>query len=157
MDWYSFIKTIHIISSTVLFGTGIGTAFFMLQANLKGDIAAKVYATRTTVIADFLFTTPAGIIQPLSGFILISIQGYNLFEPWLVLTYILYFIAFAYWLPVVWIQIKLRNIALETSISGGSLPGNYYKLAKIWFILGWPAFISLSGIFFLMVYKPSLW
>ncbi len=88
MDWYSVVKTIHIISSTILFGTGIGIAFFMWWANKTGDLAAKIYAARTTVIADFLFTTTSAIIQPISGIILINIVGYDFFDLWLVLTYL---------------------------------------------------------------------
>ncbi len=154
MDWYFFIKTIHIISATILFGTGLGIAFFMWWANKTGDLAAKVYAAKTTVLADFLFTTPSVIIQPISGVILIKLVGYDFSDFWLVLTYIGYIIAGICWLPVVWIQIKLRNIALKAQAINEELPIEYYKLFKLWFYLGWPAFISLVIIFFLMVIKP---
>ena len=155
MDPYFLVKTLHIISSTILFGTGIGIAFFMLWANFKGDLAIKAYAAQTTVYADFLFTTPAVIIQPVTGVILIKLAGYDFSEHWLILTYILYAIAGLCWLPVVWIQIKLRDIAVKALRSKEELPAEYYKLFKMWFILGWPAFISLVIIFFLMVTKPS--
>ncbi|MEY4463893.1 MAG: hypothetical protein RLZZ81_864 [Pseudomonadota bacterium] len=151
---YLFIKTIHIISSTILFGTGIGTAFFMWWANKTGDLNAKAYAARTTVIADLLFTTPTVIIQPVSGIILVNMLGYNYSDLWLTLTYIGYIIAGSCWLPVVWIQIQLRNMALEALKQRTPLPEKYYKLFKLWFYLGWPAFISLIIIFFLMVFKP---
>jgi uncharacterized membrane protein len=154
VDWYFFIKTIHIISATILFGTGLGIAFFMWWANKTGDLAAKVYAAKTTVLADFLFTTPSVIIQPISGVILIKLVGYDFSDFWLVLTYIGYIIAGICWLPVVWIQIKLRNIALKAQAINEELPIEYYKLFKLWFYLGWPAFISLVIIFFLMVIKP---
>ncbi|UCM92392.1 MAG: DUF2269 domain-containing protein [Rickettsia endosymbiont of Cimex lectularius] len=136
MDWYSVVKTIHIISSTILFGTGIGIAFFMWWANKTGDLAAKVYAARTTVIADFLFTTTSAIIQPISGIILINIVGYDFFDLWLVLTYLGYAITGACWLPVVWIQIQLRNIAVRTLKNNEQLPAQYYKLFNLWFYLG---------------------
>ncbi|HJD62933.1 MAG TPA: DUF2269 domain-containing protein [Rickettsia endosymbiont of Degeeriella rufa] len=151
---YLFIKTIHIISSTILFGTGIGTAFFMWWANKTGDLYAKAYAARTTVIADFLFTTPTVIIQSVSGIILVNMLGHNYSELWLFLTYIGYLIAGICWLPVVWIQIQLRDMAVEALKQQASLPEKYYKLFKLWFYLGWPAFISLIVIFFLMVFKP---
>lgn len=144
---YLFIKTIHIISSTILFGTGIGTAFFMWWANKTGDLNAKAYAAHTTVIADLLFTTPTVIIQPVSGIILVNMLGYNYSDLWLTLTYIGYIIAGGCWLPVVWIQIQLRNIALEALKQRTPLPEKYYKLFKLWFYLGWPAFISLIIIF----------
>ncbi|MCC8398233.1 MAG: DUF2269 domain-containing protein [Rickettsia endosymbiont of Labidopullus appendiculatus] len=156
MDWYFIIKTIHIISYTILFGTGIGTAFFMWWANKTGDLAAKSFAASSTVIADLLFTTPSIIIQPISGIILINILGYDFLDFWLVLTYIGYIIAGICWLPVVWIQIKLRDMAVNALKNNQQLPDSYYKLFKLWFYLGWPAFISLIIIFFLMVFKPVL-
>ncbi|AFC70174.1 hypothetical protein A3305_01105 [Rickettsia amblyommatis] len=121
---YLFIKTIHIISSTILFGTGIGTAFFMWWANKTGDLNATAYAARTTVIADLLFTTPTVIIQPVSGIILVNMLGYNYSDLWLTLTYIRYIIAGSCWLPVVWIQIQLRNMALEALKQRIPLPEN---------------------------------
>jgi uncharacterized membrane protein len=154
MDWYLLVKTIHILSSTILFGTGIGIAFFMWWANKTGDLAAKVYAAKTTVLADFIFTTPSVIIQPISGIILIKIRGYDFDELWLVLTYVGYSISAICWLPVIWIQIRLRNLALRASANNEELPVEYYKLFKCWFFLGWPAFISLTVIFILMVTKP---
>ncbi|MGL4226172.1 MAG: DUF2269 family protein [Rickettsia sp.] len=150
---YLFINTIHIITSTILFGTGIGTAFFMWWANKTGDLNAKAYAARTTVIADLLFTTPTVIMQPVSGIILVNMLGYNYSDLWLILTFIGYIIAGSCWLPVVWIQMQLRNMALE-ALKQRPLPEKYYKLFKLWFYLGWPAFISLIIIFFLMVFKP---
>ncbi|ALA62142.1 hypothetical protein AL573_06290 [Rickettsia amblyommatis] len=121
---YLFIKTIHIISSTILFGTGIGTAFFMWWTNKTGDLNATAYAARTTVIADLLFTTPTVIIQPVSGIILVNMLGYNYSDLWLTLTYIRYIIAGSCWLPVVWIQIQLRNMALEALKQRIPLPEN---------------------------------
>ncbi|KJV62813.1 DUF2269 family protein [Rickettsia amblyommatis] len=121
---YLFIKTIHIISSTILFGTGIGTAFFMWWTNKTGDLNATAYAARTTVIADLLFTTPTVIIQPVSGIILVNMLGYNYSDLWLTLTYIRYIIADSCWLPVVWIQIQLRNMALEALKQRIPLPEN---------------------------------
>lgn len=156
MDWYSIIKTTHIISSTILFGTGIGIAFFMWWAGRVGDNAAKLYAAKTTVLADLIFTTPAVIFQPISGIILIELAGFNYSDLWLILTYIGYIIAGICWLPVVYIQIKIRNIIAIACKNNQELPQEYYKLFKIWFCLGWPAFISLIIIFFLMVFKPVL-
>ncbi|RYE14660.1 MAG: DUF2269 domain-containing protein [Rickettsiales bacterium] len=150
----SIIKTIHIISSTILFGTGIGIAFFMFWANKFGDNAAKYYATKTTVLADFIFTTPAIIFQPISGILLVNMSGFNCSDLWLLMTYIGYIITVICWLPVVYIQIKMKNIASNSYHSGEELPSEYYKLFRIWFYLGWPAFISLTIIFFIMVFKP---
>ncbi len=155
MDWYLIIKTVHIISSTILFGTGIGIAFFMWWTNKKGDLAAKVFVAKTTVLADFIFTLPIVIIQPITGIILIKMVGYDYISLWLVLTYIGYVIAGICWLSVVFIQIKLRSLVIEALENNKELSEEYYRLFKLWFYLGWPAFISLIVIFFLMVFKPT--
>lgn len=149
------IKTIHILSSTVLFGTGLGTAFFMLMSRFSNSIQVKLYAAKTTVIADYMFTTPAVIIQPLTGLWLVQHSGYDLHEVWLLWTYGLYALAGICWLPVVFIQIRLRGIIQHAVDTECDLPQSYDQLFKIWFLLGWPAFIALVAIFYLMVTKPS--
>ena len=155
MDWYLFIKTIHIILSTILFGTGIGIAFFMFYlSKLETDLRVRATVARVTVLADFIFTTPVVLIQPITGIILAKMAGYDLFESWLVLSYILYIFTGFCWLPVVWIQIQLRDIASLALKNKTELPDRYYSLFKKWFYLGWPAFISVICIFFLMVFKP---
>jgi uncharacterized membrane protein len=155
MDLYLFVKTLHILSSTILFGTGIGIAFFMLRSHFTDSIHEKFYAARNTVLADYIFTFPAVIIQPLTGIWLIYLVGYNWTDLWLVATYIIYIIAGACWLPVVWIQVQLKKMAAQSVKTGEPLPPRYHKLFKIWFLLGWPAFIGLVIVFFLMVVKPA--
>ena len=154
MDWYLTIKVVHIISSTVLFGTGIGIAFFMLRSHFSTELSEKFYAVHNTVLADYLFTLPAVVLQPLTGIWLVWQAGYSWTDTWLVWTVILYVVAGMCWLPVVWIQIQLRSILSDSRESGTALPPRYTSLFKIWFLLGWPAFISLVIIFFLMVYRP---
>ena len=155
MNTYLLIKTLHIISSTVVFGTGIGIAFFMFNSYRTDNIQQKLYAVRTTVLADYLFTFPAVIIQPLSGIGLVVIAGYNWTDLWLSLTYILYFLASICWLPVVWIQIQLKKMLQVAADTNTELPKRYHRLFKVWFLLGWPAFVGLVAVFFLMVYKPT--
>ena len=154
MDTYLTVKTLHILSSTILFGTGIGIAFFMMRSYFTDDLHEKFYATRNTILADYLFTFPAVIIQPLTGFWLLWNNSYNWMEWWLVATYIIYFIAGLCWLPVVYIQIQLKKMVENALENKSELPERYFKLFKIWFILGWPAFIGLVMVFFLMVFKP---
>lgn len=154
MDLYTLIKTTHIISSTILFGTGIGIAFFMFQSRFTNNIPEKFYAARNTVLADYLFTFPAIIIQPLSGIALIRLAGFDWTSFWLVATYVIYIIAGMCWLPVVWLQIQLKNMCKEAFNNGTDLPDRYNKLFRIWFLLGWPAFLGLVIVFFLMVAKP---
>lgn len=155
MDLYFIIKTLHIISATIMFGTGLGIAFFMLCSHFTESVQEKFFAVRHTVLADSLFTAPAVVLQPLTGFWLIAQGGYSWTDLWLVMTYVLYGIAGACWLPVVWIQIRLKNMLMHSVQTGTALPASYYKLFRVWFILGWPAFIGLVIIFFLMVFKPS--
>jgi uncharacterized membrane protein len=156
VDSYFILKTIHVISSTILFGTGLGTAFFMWWGNVKGNLQAKFFVARTTVLADFIFTTPAVFIQPITGILLIENVGYEYSEPWLLISYALFILTGICWLPVVWIQIRLKNILIEMEKKKKTkLTDEYSKLFKTWFLLGWPAFISVIGIFWLMVYKPT--
>jgi len=153
LDGYLIIKTIHILSSTILFGTGMGIAFFMFSARFSSVISQQYYAARYTVIADYVFTLPAVVLQPLSGLWLVSEGGYDYSEPWLIVTYILYIFVGLCWLPVVWIQIQMKNILAQALAEDTELPGKYHKLFRLWFLLGWPAFIGLVAIFFVMVFK----
>ena len=154
MDIYLIVKTLHILSSTILFGTGIGIAFFMLRSYFTNDIHEKLYAARNTVLADYIFTFPAVIVQPVTGAWLVWQGGHDWMDLWLVVTYMIYMIAGLCWLPVVWIQIQLKQMLIQSVESGEELPLRYNKLFKIWFLMGWPAFIGLVVVFFLMVMKP---
>jgi len=154
MDIYMVVKTLHIISSTILFGTGIGVAYFMYLSHFSDNLEVKYFVAKNTVLADYLFTLPAVIIQPLSGFWLVSESGYNWNEFWLELTYVIYIIAAACWIPVVWIQIQLKQILIECVNNKITLPRRYHTLFRTWLILGWPAFVGLVAIFYLMVTKP---
>lgn len=154
MDIYLITKTIHILSSTILFGTGIGIAFFMFRSLFTDNMHEKFYAAKNAVLADYLFTFPAVIIQPLSGVALIHMAGYDWTDFWLMATYVIYIIAGLCWLPVVWMQIQLKKMVAEALESGEPLPARYHRLFKIWFLLGWPAFVGLVAVFYLMVAKP---
>jgi len=154
---YYWLKLIHIMSATVIFGTGLGSAFYMYRAHLSADDRAIFFAARNIVIADWIFTTPAVIIQPVTGILLVVVMGYPWTTGWIVLALGLFFLMGACWLPVVWLQIQIKNLAkisLETGISLYDNP-KYMRYMKIWFILGWPAFIAVIIIFYLMVFKPS--
>lgn len=153
MDSYTLVKTLHILSSTVLFGTGLGIAFFMFSAR-TADTPGKLHAARFTVLADFVFTLPAVILQPLTGLWLAAHAGYDLMAFWLRTSMLLYLVAGACWVPVVWIQIRLKKMLSEAAANNAPLPPAYHKLFNAWFCLGWPAFLSLVAIFFLMVGKP---
>lgn len=152
---YLTVKYIHIISSTILFGTGIGSAFYMFMANRRKVLTGICFATRHVVIADWLFTTPAVIIQLITGLALIQIRGFDLNDKWIFYSLILYFFAGACWLPVVWIQIKMRNIAKSAMSNKTDLPAIYWKYDKWWLSLGFLAFPAIIIVFYLMVFKPG--
>jgi uncharacterized membrane protein len=108
------------------------------------------------VIVDFVFTATAVIVQPLTGATLAHVLGFSLREPWIVSSFVLYLFVGACWLPVVWIQIRLRDLARAARDAGTPLPPRYHRLFRIWFILGWPAFAGVIAIFALMIAKPPL-
>jgi uncharacterized membrane protein len=155
MDPYLTAKWLHILSSTVLFGTGMGTAFQMVWAMRTGRVETVHSVASGVVIADWLFTTPAGLVQPLTGIWLAHLAGWPLTAPWLLLTYALYGLALICWLPVVHLQIRIRDLAGEALTKGQPLPDQARRLYRIWFALGWPAFAALVGVFWLMVSKPD--
>ncbi len=155
MDPYLTAKWLHILSSTVLFGTGIGTAFQMVWA-MQGGTAGQVARTAAGVVmADWIFTTPAGVIQPLTGLWLVHLAGYDLTEDWLLATYALYLLAFLCWAPVVHLQRRIRDLC-RPAPQGGPVPATARRLYRLWFALGWPAFTALVAVFWLMVSKPDL-
>lgn len=148
MSAYVLLKTLHILSSTLLFGTGLGTAFFMWFTHRGGQIAAIANVARLTVCADFLFTAPAVVAQPVTGLLLMREMGFGFDAPWLQAAIALYLLAGACWLPVVWLQWRARKLAQAALREGTPLPAAYYRSMRWWFTLGWPAF---------MVAKPTLW
>lgn len=152
---YLLLKYLHIVSSTILFGTGLGTAFHGWMANRRGSLAAVATVNRNVVAADWIFTTPAVIAQPVTGLLLARLAGYSLADRWLALSLLLYLVAGACWLPVVRLQIRMRRMADEALAGGHPLPPLYMRYARLWFLLGWPAFGAVLAIFFLMTVKPS--
>lgn len=150
---YLILKLIHIVSSTLLFGTGLGSAFYFWRANRSGDHRAMYFAARTVVIADWLFTTPAVIIQPVTGIWLMLLLGLSLTTDWIAIALSLFILAGVCWLPVVWLQIKMRDFLHQALETNRALPAMYYRYYRIWFTLGWPAFIAVLIIFYLMTFK----
>ena len=154
MTAYLILKVAHILSGAVLFGTGAGIAFFMLRAHATKDPRTVASVGRIVVLADFVFTASAVVVQPLSGLALIHMQGYALTESWLMAAYALYVMIGVCWLPVVWLQWGMVKLAEGAVAAGTPLPPAYHRLFRAWFILGWPAFAGVVGIYALMVAKP---
>jgi uncharacterized membrane protein len=157
MTIYAVVKFVHIVSATVLFGTGLGTAFFLWMTHRTGNVSAIATAARITVRADWLFTTPAVILQPITGILLMRLVGYPATSSWLVVAIGLYVLAGACWLPVVALQLRIRDLAARAARDGCVLPSQYHRCMRWWFVLGWPAFAAVLATFWLMVAKPALW
>jgi uncharacterized membrane protein len=154
-DLYLVLKLLHVLGATVLFGTGLGIAFFMFMAHRTGNAATIAHTARIVVIADALFTASAVVVQPLTGWAMAVMTGYSTFHFWIRATLVLYVVVGLCWLPVVWIQLKMRDLAAEAARDGTALPPRYHTYFKIWFYLGWPAFTGVIAIFVLMLWKPQ--
>lgn len=156
MEVLDLLRWLHVIGAAVLLGTGAGIAFFMVMAHRSGDPAVIAHTASTVVLADFMFTATAVIAQPVTGFLLALELGWPLSEGWIVVSLSLYVLTGVFWLPVVAIQVKLRNLARHAAQSSQPLPTAYFRLYRIWFACGFPAFISVLVIFWLMLSKPGL-
>ena len=153
---YFGLKFLHVIGAAVLLGTGAGIAFFMLLAHRTGNIATIAAVARIVVIADFVFTATAVLAQPVTGVALAWHVGYSLREGWIMLSIALYIITGMFWLPVVWMQMEMRNLAAAAEAAGLPPPERYRKLFRLWFIFGFPAFGAVVGIFWLMIARPAI-
>jgi uncharacterized membrane protein len=155
MSPYLSLKWLHIVSSVLLAGTGFGSAFYLYCIHRTRNPVAIAAVIRLVVRADWWFTTPAGLIQPISGFALIALAGYPMTQTWLLATFCLYAIAGLCWLPVVWLQIQMAQIAAVCVRQGTPLTPQYWRYARYWEWLGYPAFVAMLAIYGLMVFKPN--
>ena len=155
-DAYLILKWAHIVSSTVLFGTGAGIAFFFVRAQRTRDVRVIAAVSRDVVVADFLFTAIAVVTQPVTGLALMRLAGYSWSLAWLQLSALLYVLIGCCWLPVVWLQIRMRDLAIAAAENDTHLGADYRRYYRLWFVLGWPAFIGVLAVFYLMVKKPLL-
>ena len=153
---YLILKYVHVIGASVLLGTGAGIAFFMLIGHLTSNAATIAAIARIVVIADFVFTATAVVLQPITGIALSWHMGWSLWEGWIALSIVLYIVTGAFWLPVVWMQMRMRDLAIQSAATGASLPDAYHKLFWIWFAFGFPAFGAVMAIFWLMIAKPQI-
>lgn len=156
MTLYLILKFLHVIGAAVLLGTGAGIAFFMAMAHRTGDVATIAATARIVVIADYVFTATAVVAQPVTGLLLAGAAGYSLGEGWIVASVALYLLTGAFWLPVVWMQANMRDLAGGAARGGTPLPGRYHRLYRAWFGFGFPAFAAVLAIFWLMIARPEL-
>jgi uncharacterized membrane protein len=153
---YFVIKAIHVVSAAVLFGTGLGIAFFKWIADRTGSVLAIRVVSEKVVLADWLFTLPAIIVQALTGFALARLTGYPLSHGWLAWSIALFILAGACWIPVLWLQVRMRSLARTSELEGLPVGAAYRTYARVWFWLGIPAFAAVLLVFWMMVVKPGL-
>jgi uncharacterized membrane protein len=156
MTLYLALKYLHVIGAAVLLGTGAGIAFFMLVAHRTGEPRVVAAVARIVVTADFLFTATAVVAQPITGVLLAWTVGHSLREGWIVLSTLLYLVTGAFWLPVVWMQMRMRDLAAAAAHQGRPLPAEYHRLFRLWFAFGFPAFAAVLAIFWLMIARPRI-
>ena len=152
---YEILKFVHVLGAIVLLGTGGGIAFFMVMAHRTRDAGHVARTAGTVVVADTVFTATAVIAQPVTGTALAWKAGWSLSEPWILASLALYAVAGAFWLPVVWMQMRMRDLALASAGAGETLPPEYGRLYRLWFLCGFPGFGAVMAILWLMIAKPS--
>jgi uncharacterized membrane protein len=150
------LQWLHLIGATVLLGTGAGIAFFMLMAHRTDDPHLIAHVGTTVIVADTVFTATAVIAQPITGVLLARETGWALTEGWIVVSIALYVLTGLFWLPVVWIQIRMRDLARNAAKTATGLPSEYHRLFRIWFACGIPAFLAVLAIFWLMSTRPGI-
>lgn len=155
MSTYLVVKWLHIVSSVLMVGTGFGSAFYLFFTNRSGNLSAIATVSRLVVRADWWFTTPAVIFQPLSGLWLAHQAGWSWNTGWLTISVELYALAGLCWLPVVWLQIRMAQMAAERRNDADPLPDRYWRYARCWELLGYPAFIAMLIVYFMMTVKPG--
>ena len=153
---YVIVKWLHIVSSTLLFGTGVGSAFYMLAASLGREPRVVHWTVRHVVIADWMFTLPTVLLQPITGLYLVERAGLSLQTRWIYWSIVLYVLAGLCWVPVVWMQMRMRDLAADAARKGQPLPRAYHWLFRTWFAFGFPAFAAVLAIFWLMIAKPAI-
>jgi uncharacterized membrane protein len=156
MQLVLLLRWLHVIGAAVILGTGAGIAFFLAMANRTKDAAFIAQTASVVIVADWVFTASAVILQPVTGFLLARSLGWSMTEGWIVVSLALYLVAGAFWLPVVWIQYRLRDLAADAARKGSALPPRYHALYRVWLGFGLPAFTAVLAIIWLMLERPVL-
>ena len=150
------LRWLHVIGAAVILGTGSGIAFFLLMAHRPKNAVFIAQTANIVIVADWVFTASAVVLQPITGFLLAQRLGWSMREGWIVASLVLYLIAGAFWLPVVWIQYRIRDLAAGAARTGAPLPPRYFTLYRVWFAFGVPGFGSVLIIIWLMLARPMI-
>jgi uncharacterized membrane protein len=154
---YAVLRYLHVLGAIVILGTGAGIAFFMLMADRSRDAAFIARTASVVVLADMIFTATAIVLQPITGYLLLRQTGAGLGESWVAASLVLFAIAGAFWLPVVWMQIRMRDLARAAVAEQAPLPNAYHRLFRLWLAFGFPGFGAVMLIVWLMIARPVLW
>lgn len=154
---YELIIFFHVVGASVLLGTGAGIAFFMLISNRSAAPGLIAHTAGIVVLADYVFTATAAIAQPITGLLLVNLGGWSISESWIVISIVLYGVVGLFWLPVIWMQTRMRNLAIVAHENGTDLPVAYFRLYRLWLLFGFPAFFSVLAIIWLMLHKPDFY
>jgi uncharacterized membrane protein len=154
MTLFFVIEYLHVLGAIVILGTGAGIAFFMLMAHRSGNAEFIARTAATVVIADMIFTLTAVLLQPVTGGLLMKLSSTSLSERWLLASLALYAIAGLFWVPVIFMQIEMRDLAGEAAARNRPLPPRYFELVRRWILFGFPGFGSVMIIVWLMIAKP---
>jgi uncharacterized membrane protein len=154
---YFVMKYLHVLGAVTILGTGAGIAFFMLMAHRSRDAAFVARTAGVVVLADFVFTASAIAVQPITGWLLLQQTGQRMNESWVAASIGLYLVAGVFWLPVVWMQRRMRDLAAAAAAADEALPAAYHRLFRWWFAFGFPGFGAVMAIVWLMIAKPVLW
>lgn len=150
------LRWLHVIGAAVLLRTGAGIAFFMLMAHRTRDPVLIAHTAGIVVVADYLFTATAVVAQPVTGTLLVQTAGWGWGHGWLWLSIALYVLTGVFWLPVVWMQTRMRDLARSAALASSPLPRRYFRLFRLWFACGIPAFLAVLAILWLMLAKPVI-
>ena len=156
MDVFYLLRWLHVVAATVLLGTGTGIAFFMLAGHRSGNAQIIAHTASVVVVADYLFTASALVLLPVTGLLLALLMGWPLGQGWLLASIGLYLLAGAFWLPVIRIQTRMRDLARGAVAANQPLPASYHRLFQTWALLGIPALLAVLLVLWLMVARPSL-
>ena len=154
MTLYFFVKYLHVLGAIVILGTGTGIAFFMLMAHRSGEASFIARTASIVVIADMLFTLTAVLLQPVTGGLLMMLSSTGFNELWISTSLGLYAAAGLFWVPVIFMQIEIRDLARVAAAENAALPPRYFALFRRWFLFGIPGFGSVMAILWLMIAKP---
>lgn len=151
---YDLLLFTHIIGACVLLGTGAGIAFFMVISRRSNNPVLIAHVASIVVLADWIFTATAAVLQPITGYLLAQEVGWPVTSGWVAWALMLYVVIGVFWLPVIWIQMQLRDLARDAATHGTALPPRFHHLYRIWFACGFPAFAAVLAIVWLMITKP---